>query len=209
MRKMNDTELDVAGRWCVLRTGGQRTLALTQSLTDARLAAWTPVAKVRRRLSRKAKRVHYDAPFTPTYVFVREEHLAELNRCLSLPVNPHPPFSIYRPNGSTAYIADRELGPLRAMEERSRHLAEKRQAADERGTAEPYAAGDAVKLDGAFAGLPIKVASSDRRWTEVVVGLGFSLKIDTSHLRRLGVPESPAGMATLHEQLDEHRADGS
>jgi hypothetical protein len=179
-------------RWCILRTAGPRTLSLAKSLTDVGMDAWTPVAKVTRRLSRKPVWVHYDAPFTPTHVFVRIEHLAELEQCRAMPINPHPAFSIFRPYGKTAEVTDAQLAPLRAIEERSRQVAEKRKAVDERGTAEPYTPGEAVKIEGAFTGLTPVVAASDRRWTEVVIAPGFSLKIDTSQLRRLNVSADAA-----------------
>lgn len=134
--------------WCILRTNGRRTLRLAQSLTDAGIEAWTPRTVQKRRLSR----VHMgfrevEQSMVPSFVFARACHLADLMAILASFNSPHPAFSIFQHAGRAPVIADREIGHLRAAEERGKRDRRKAQR-------HTIAVGTMVKPDeGAFAGL--------------------------------------------------------
>lgn len=163
--------------WCILRTGPARTLKLKASLQAAGLDAWTPTGVVYRRVIRGKKgTTPHDAPIAPGFVFVRAEQLPTIFHVLTNPLSPHPAFSLFRHLGSPAYVADRELAFLRALEERERKRAR-------RGTkVAPFEVGESVPMSGAWTGLSAVVEASDARFTMLKIG-PLTIKVETCALR--------------------------
>jgi transcription antitermination factor NusG len=168
--------------WCILRMSGPRTLTLTRSLADAGIEAWTPTATRLIRVPRSRAKRERDFPIMPTFVFVRARHLAELRRCLSLPSNPHPAFSIFRHGGGIPLIADGEIGSVRAIEEQGQH--ERQRARDREADAarrakrHHVAVGSEVEIpEGGFAGLTGIVEESDGRFALVCFGGSLRVKV--------------------------------
>jgi transcription antitermination factor NusG len=130
--------------WCVLRMSGQRTQAVTDSLTAAGFEVWTPLCEESRRRPRSKVRVRRIVPVMPTYVFARATHLHDLLAEASNPTTDHPPFSVFRWDGRIPLIADRHLNALRVAEQKRKT-----------GKAAPsFAAGEIVRvIDGPAAGL--------------------------------------------------------
>jgi len=169
---MTPERRDVDG-WCILRTSGARTLRLAESLMAAGLDAWSPEMMVTRRQGRMRKRVEVSTPILPTFVFARARHIAELQACRMLPINPHPGFSIFRHLGRYPVVADKDIVALRAEEERARVVVLKR-------TRRTVPIGSRVTMsEGAFAGLTGIVERSDGKSALVCFGGGFSVSIAT------------------------------
>lgn len=200
--KASDMDND---RWCILRTAGPRTLLLWRSLVDAGIDAWTPVFVERRRAPRSKVVKETDTAGMPTFVFVRQQHRADLARLL-LPhaLNPHPPFSLFRYFGKVVTIRDRELHRLREIETERDRRAKARQASERKRLklhAEPFEAGDRVRLEtGMFGGLDAVIEASDGRHTMVVFGAKLRVEIETLQLREQmvndGEPEPGAASLT-------------
>lgn len=111
-----------ASTWVILRTNVLRTLPLMRSLADAGIQAWTPV-RVERRAGRGRKRreiSQVEVAITPTFVFVAEADLPELQRIRALPTSPHPSFTILRHRDRIPVVSEAGLTPLRAAEDRFR-----------------------------------------------------------------------------------------
>lgn len=116
--------------WCILRTNGRRTLRLADSLNAAGIEAWTPIVTHKRRLSRIHMGVQQvDGPMLPSFVFARARHVQDLLRCLSMPTNPHPAFTIFLHGGRAPVIADREIDRLRRAEDEAKPRARRRTVA--------------------------------------------------------------------------------
>ncbi|MEN2747098.1 hypothetical protein [Sphingomonas sp. T9W2] len=161
-------------RWCILRTGGARTLPLATALTAAGFDAWTPTKMVKRRVcrTRKAKEAQ-PAAIMPTFVFVRARHLPDLLRILCLPSNPYPSFSLFRYLGDVVRVRDSEVERLRVVERRALPRAQRR----------TYQPGAAVRLaEGPYAGMPGVVQSSNGRRTMIAFGGWMTIEIETSTL---------------------------
>lgn len=122
MTRGSEGQGDMDDRWCILRTGGARTLPLAASLAAAGFNAWTPqqvtyVAPTKRKpASQRA------APIVPTFVFVGSQHVDDLFRCHALPVSPHPAFSILQVAGGVPLIGGRSLAALREEEARAQRM---------------------------------------------------------------------------------------
>jgi transcription antitermination factor NusG len=111
---------DLSGKWCILRTAGQRTLKLAQSLSDAGFEVWAPEQVTRVQVPRSSRMVEKRGAILPTFVFARADRLLDLLGVLALPVNPHPRFNLLRMHdGRVPAIDDRMLNSLRAAEERA------------------------------------------------------------------------------------------
>ena len=113
-----------ASGWCILRTSGGRTLSLAESLSDAGMEAWTPKRTFKRVKPGKQRdvrghriTVEIDAPILATFVFAREEHLADLVELASRPLTEHPAFSVFQHAGRFPIVANREVTGLRQAEE--------------------------------------------------------------------------------------------
>lgn len=174
-------------RWCVLRTGGPRTLGLAASLQSAGFDAWTPIERIVRRKPRSKVVDHLAAPLTPTYVFVTERHLSELLR-LEGKGAPHPFFSVLRLYGAIVLLEHTALHPLRAQAQAA-YLSTlpERRPLRRRGSGNPYTRGELIKLtSGAFAGLQGMVQDSDGVSTTVTLtlfGRSAGVKMSTSQMR--------------------------
>ena len=174
--------------WCILRTGGPRTVPLAKSLADAGFEAWTPIQVQFREKTRRKPAEERAMPILPTFVFARAKHLSELNRLTRSDVHWHPAFSVFRYQGVPPIISDERIGGLREAEAAALKIADARRRSD---------AGKALKdakdqlrralpkgksIDmptGPFAGFTGVVESSTRKEAWVVLPGGFRLKIDT------------------------------
>ncbi len=157
--------------WCILRTAGQRTLAVAASLAAAGFDVWTPAQTAIRRKGRARERVEYQAAVMPTFVFVRADRVADLLTIIALPVSPHPQFSLFRYMGRVPLIGDAEIAGARQVEERSKRAALM-------GQRKAFVAGDRVRVsDGPGAGLCGSVVKDgDGKFVMVAFG-GAMLKI--------------------------------
>uniref|UniRef100_UPI0035CB9932 hypothetical protein n=1 Tax=uncultured Sphingomonas sp. TaxID=158754 RepID=UPI0035CB9932 len=185
-------------RWCILRTSGGKTLPLVRSLADADLDAWTPIERVRRRVPRAKMTEHFVTAFAPTYVFVRERHLPELQRMEGAIGGVHPRFSIFRYYGNTVFVPHAALHPLRRREQDSYigALPVVNRQTKHRGKA--YGVGEQVTFEGGpLSGLNCMIASSDGLETTITLtlfGREAGVKIKTSKMRaaRVSVTEPAA-----------------
>jgi len=172
-------------RWCILRTSPGRTLNLAKSLAAAGLDVWTPIAEQSRRVPRSKQRREVEMPIMPTFVFARADHIAELTTILSLPINPHPAFSIFRHAGRIPLIADREIAGARAEEDRGKRTKLKAHR-------HLFATGSTVKVaEGVGAGLSGIVEQSDGKFALVCFGGRMAMKIATFLLRTDEVHDAP------------------
>jgi hypothetical protein len=114
--------MDGASMWVILWTGAGRTLPLIQSLERAGYAVWTPTRTVRRpapgsrrQYAMGQRRVMREVvlPIVPGLVFAREHHLDDLTRIASLPIKPHPAFSIFTWGGRAPLIPEQQILGLR------------------------------------------------------------------------------------------------
>lgn len=110
---MSDVE-----KWCVLRTGAARTLALAKSLADAGLEVWTPVAITRRQVRRGLRYISVErsAPIAPTFVFGAAHRLADFAAIRAEPLSPHPDFSIFQWGNRIPIVGERAIAGLRDAE---------------------------------------------------------------------------------------------
>lgn len=182
---------DAAQRWCILRTSGGRTLPLVRSLTDIGMEAFTPTETRKHKLrGGKTGTVEKSVPMMPTFVFVRERHLAGLFDILRLPVSPHPSFSFFRHLGEVQCTPDREVERLRDAEQRSKPRA-----------ARPtLPVGATVKpKEGPYVGMSGVVQSSKNGNCLVFFGGWMTVEIETLILLSTDVEEAqpPIGKAAL------------
>lgn len=162
-----------ATRWVILRTNTMRTLPLMRSLQAAGIEAWTP-ARTERRAGRGRQRkqvTQFDVAITPTFVFVPEVNLSELQRIRDLPASPHPSFRVLRHLDRVPLVSEASLAPLRAAEQRfARSLLKSTRFRVEAGTS--------VRMkEGAFEGMTGIVERSGDRETVVNFGHGFVVSI--------------------------------
>lgn len=177
MAKRNDI-LDL-GSWCILRMSSADTLPLTDSLTRAGLAVWTPVEKRVGRRPRSRSAYIKPVALMPSYVFAHVRHLGELAHIALAPVSDHPRFSIFKHQGGFPLIADGELDELRREESRKLGIFER---LSRRGMKGPkLASGTIVRLpDGPFAGFSGTVTEVQGQFTLVdtaIFGKAVSLKV--------------------------------
>lgn len=162
-----------ASDWCILRTAGARTLPLARSLAAAGVEAWTPSATISKRRARSKTLIDVEAPILPTFVFARACHLRALLSDAASPVNPHPPFSVFRYSGKFPLIAEAEIEGLRREEQRGqiRKLRTQRKV---------FARDASVRVpDGPFAGMSGVVSECDGKYAVVAFGGGMRVKIAT------------------------------
>jgi hypothetical protein len=181
--------------WCILRTGGSRTLPLARSLAQAGYEVWTPIQEHDKRRSRSKVRVSYSAPIMPTFVFARARHLPYLSDPQAM--NAHPKFAIFHYCGKIPIIADKDIADLRQFEERAKRdtILAKRKAAPR-----VYSPSTPVRMDeGSFAGMTGIVKSGDDKYSLVSFGGSFEVKIATFLLSEEGVhePQPERGSAAL------------
>jgi hypothetical protein len=160
--------------WCILRTSAGRTLPLVASLQEAGLDAWSPmVVKVTRKPRGSKGRVERECPIMPTFVFARAACLPALAEILAQPMNPHPSFSIFRYYGRIPLVADREIAPARAEEERARKTMLKKTHRH------AFPVGEKVRVtEGVAAGMSGVVEAGDGSFALVAFG-SFQMKIAT------------------------------
>lgn len=174
--------------WCILRTGGSRTLPLCRSLNAAGLEAWTPTGVADRRRGRTRARVEVQAAILPTFVFASAEHVDELLALSVSLVNPHPTFSVFKHEGRIAIVAEAELGQLRTEEGRVALVRKRRER-------HVFPKGSKVEVpDGPFAGLTGVVEDSGNgKYTLVMFG-EMPIQIASFLLRAEDIQEGPAPM---------------
>ena len=109
-------------RWCILRTGGGRTLPLMRSLRAAGFDVWTPARTLRRNIRAKTlsgtRQIETEVPILPTFVFAREQDLVALADTAAREPSPHPAFSLFRHAGRVPLVSDGSVAGLRAEEAR-------------------------------------------------------------------------------------------
>lgn len=189
MGRGNIGDGEAAGRWCILRTSGGKTLPLAKSLTDVGMEAFTPTETRRHKLrAGKKGMVEKAMPMLPTFVFVREHHQAALFEILMMPISPHPAFSFFRHLGVVKGIPDREVERLRDAEQRSKPRA-----------ARPtLPVGTTVKpKEGPYAGLSGVVEASKNGDCLVFFGGWMKVEIETLNLQPFDVKDDqpPIGKA--------------
>jgi hypothetical protein len=171
--------------WCILRTGGSRTIPLADSLGKSGFDVWTPREIIRKRLPRRKAKDEYTIPIMATFVFANAKHLAELTSLSHSWRNPHPDFSVQRYNDRYPIIADDELRPLRMAERKATPLEHVK-------TFDP---GERIRLtEGSFAGLTGVVQTSDGRHTMICFP-NFSIPIKISTLLLLEEADMQAQIA--------------
>ncbi|ALJ14105.1 transcription termination/antitermination protein NusG [Sphingopyxis macrogoltabida] len=174
--------------WCILRTGGSRTLPLCRSLNAAGLDAWTPTGVADRRRGRSRARVEAPAPILPTFVFAAASNIETLLALSSSPINPHPSFSVFHHEGRVAIVAEAELAQLRTEEGRIALVRKRRER-------HVFAKGAKVAVpDGPFAGLTGVVEDGGNgKFTLVMFG-EMPIQIASFLLRAEDIQEGPAPM---------------
>ncbi len=177
-----------ARRWCILRTAGSRTLPLTESLTAAGFDVWTPSQLRRRRVPRKKAFVFTSYPVLPTFVFARADHVLDLYRLQSLPVSPHPNFSLFRNGLGVPLISDTDVNGLRRVAADMQAVLDgevsKEQREAMRQHRRDFDVGSLVHTDaGGFAGMTGVVQHGDGKWAWVLFGGQMKVKVDAFLLR--------------------------
>jgi hypothetical protein len=109
-------QIKEAGRWCILRTSGPRTLALARSLREAGTAAWTPTG-IARRIDRHRRTIEREYPIAPTFVFAPAGDAVLLAYAAVDPLSVHPSFSMFRHADRIPLIGEAEIDGLRLAEE--------------------------------------------------------------------------------------------
>ena len=179
---------DPANQWCILRTGGSRTLPLCRSLVAAGLDAWTPTGVADRRRGRMRARVEVPAPILPTFVFASAQHVDDLLALSSSLTNPHPSFSVFKYEGRVAIVSESELGQLRTEEGRIALVRKRRER-------HVFEKGAKVEVpDGPFAGLTGVVEDGGNgKFTLVMFG-EMPIQIASFLLRGEAIQNAPAPM---------------
>jgi hypothetical protein len=171
--------------WCILRTGGSRTLRLADALAESGYEVWTPREIIRKRLPRRKAKAEHTAPIMPTFVFAQARHLPDLAALSQSWRNPHGDFSVQRYNDRYPLIADHELRPLRMAERKALPLEQ----------VHTFDAGERVLLsEGGFSGMSGIVQTSDGRFTMVCFP-GFAIPIKISTLLLLEESDTQAQLA--------------
>lgn len=150
--------------WCILRTSCRKTLELAESLCAGGFNAWTPIERVR--VSKKRGKVN--APFMPSWVFARSEHLLDLLGLADMPRKQQPDFSVFHYRDLIPLIRDGALDSLRQHERAS----DERYRIDERkATVQKFTSGESVKIsEGAFAGMSGTIKRSGGKYSLVLFG---------------------------------------
>ena len=176
---------DARNGWCILRTGGQRTIPVARSLAGAGLKVWTPVEVKDWRRPRSKEVKERELAIMPTFVFVRADQINEVRAILSAPVSPHPPFSIFTWGGKIPVIADRSIASIRSDEEmkaaaRSREM-ERRERDRLRKQRFDFPEGSSVTApdQAAFVGLTGVVEACDGKQAVVIFGGALRVEIAT------------------------------
>jgi hypothetical protein len=109
--------------WCILRTAGRSTLALTSSLAADGFDVWTPCRAMKIRKPRWNAHRDVTVPLTASWVFAGAHHLVDLlnlaeqasqhRRGAGCRLPAHPDFSVFHHLDRIPLIADRDLDPLR------------------------------------------------------------------------------------------------
>ena len=160
-------------QYCILRTGGSKTLTLADSLKEAGLDAWTPVEHRTRRKPRSKEITEIVICVMPTYVFASAEDLSDLILLSKALISPHPDFSVFRANGAIPIISETELAPIRAVEART--------APKEAWPS--FTHGEKVRLSQAgFEGLGGEIVTNSKGQFVLVAFPGFSTPIKVSAL---------------------------
>jgi transcription antitermination factor NusG len=169
------------GLWCVLRTGGARTIPLARSLAQAGLGAWTPSKTIKRIRPRSRIEQVIEAPIMPTFVFVPAANRFDLQAILRLPSSPHPQFSFFWCGNRSPLISDEEVDRLRLYEMRIR--------GETRRVERPAVnVGAPVRVtEGAFAGMSGVIVGENGRRGIVDFGGNFPVEIDAWQLRTLEI----------------------
>lgn len=186
--------------WALLRTSGARTLKLADSLADHGFEAWTPRATSLYRLPRRREYVDRNAAILPTFVFIRASHLPDISRVLAMPLNPHPPFSVFRYFGRTPLVSDANISTLRTAEANAMTAYARQKAAVDaarskteeqerlrqlRASAPRFSVGERVQLQhGAFTGLVATIQSDGREGRDLVINFGanWTMKVEAWQL---------------------------
>ena len=193
---------DTSERWCILRTSGSRTLMLANSLAAAGFDVWTPRETVEWRRPRSNERLEREVPIMPSFVFVRSRELPDLVRLLSLPVSPHPQFSIFQFAGRVPMLSDASMQAVKKVEaDLAEALANKRAAAQRRADIEAQKQARKVKRDlaiggaatvaahAAFVGVTGVLQASDGRDAWIKFG-AMTIKVDAWHVLPVEVSAS-------------------
>ena len=190
----------MAGHWCILRTGGSKTLRLADALAEAGYQVWTPREEYKARLPRRKAKETRHIPIMPTFVFAHARHLVDLARFAQTGLGTYrewcedrqcevvkrfPDFSLQRYNDRYPLIDDIELRPLRHAERRATPLEK----------VKTFNPGERIKLtEGGFAGMSGIVQTSDGKHTMVCFP-NFAIPIKISTLLLLGELDMQAEMA--------------
>jgi hypothetical protein len=168
--------------WCILRMAAGSTLSVAKGLADAGYDVWTPVEQQQKRVRASRTRVKVDMPMMPSFVFARDDRLADL---LALSKSPGltyqswdaeqrkmvtrgiPFFRVFRYLDAYPRIADRHLDPLRQAEQRRQPREKARRLMPGTKVRFPYAG---------FDGLVGRVEESKGRYA-LVCFPGFSVPI--------------------------------
>lgn len=175
--------------WCILRTGGGRTLAVMESLAEADFEVWTPIETRRHNLrGGKSGTVEKTLPIMPTFVFARNCHQADLAAITRMPVSPHPRFSLFHHLDRVVTVKDSEMERLREVERRAVPKPKR----------PTLPVGTKVKPDhGPYTGLAGEVLASKNGLCLVFFGGWMTVEIETFQLTPLGVDDGqpPIGNA--------------
>lgn len=109
----------MARTYCILRTGGSKTISLADSLKEAGIDVWTPIERRTRRKPRSKVITEIEICVMPTYVFAPVEYLPTLINLSQAMFSPHPDFSVFRYHGAIPVVSEDELAPIRAIEART------------------------------------------------------------------------------------------
>lgn len=130
--------------WCILRTAGPRTLMLAKSLDEAAIEVWTPRRTFKRPVAGAKPDAHgrrptqeMEAPILPTFVFARACHLPlleelERNQQAAHVASAHPPFSVFRYQGSAPFVGHSEIAGFQDEERKEAETLERIRAAETR-----------------------------------------------------------------------------
>jgi hypothetical protein len=210
-------EIDVStDLWCILRSGGSKTLPLVRALNNSGIGAWTPTMTMRRRRPRSNDTLEIAAPIVPTFAFAPSEDIEQLLIIRSSRFSTHPPFSIMGSGDRIALVREGQLHQLREEEESaaSRYAILLQVEADQLDRKEraallrtekarrkalraqyrdDIAIGSSVTVEGVspFTGMAGAVLSGDGKVFRVAFGGSLDIKIEAWQL----VPEIVSGFS--------------
>jgi len=205
-----------AQRWCILRTGGPKTIAVAEALTAAGFTVWTPVKTIRRVLFKgrpTERKIEQQVPILPTFIFALASQLPAIAAAREKPDSALPAFSIFRHAGRIPLLAGADVAGLRAEEEwqAEQHrawLEAEDRAAAKRARAEamrterdrrkmlrreirdiPTGTRVGVKEMPAFASMQGVVTSSDGKSAKVAFGGALEMTIDAWRLTAFDIDD--------------------